>query len=590
MTPPVASPSAPAVPLPEVVEAEIGKFRNTLDLLAKGAIDPDKEFKPYRLVHGIYGQRQQGENQMVRIKLSYGKVTPAQMRVLADCAEDYTNGISHITTRQAIQYHYIQLSDVPSLMHRLESCGLTTREACGNAVRAVVGSPNAGTRADEPFSIEPYAEAVFRHFLRGPRSASLPRKFKIGFGGSDQDRLAQINLQDVGVMAVAHQGQLGFRILAGGGLGSSPQAPLKLYDCLPREQLIPVAEAILRLFHKHGDRSNRAKARLKFVLRSRGEEGFRALFDECLAEVRAEGITGSVLPDQLPLAQPSEIPPAPDAAEARWRRWNVRSHREHGLAVVSVCVPRGDVPSRQMRVLADLCEKYSQGDCRSTNDQNLVFRRVRIQDLTALYGQLEALGYARPAHTLLDVVSCPGASTCQLDITLSKNLGRELEIALKDVNDERVLDARINISGCPNSCGQHHIGTIGFHGAASKVGDKLVPHYVMMLGGGDEGSRIQFASMVARIPARKVVETVRALAAWFKAESGPQESFVGYLRRLNGDGLDKDAAKAVKAKLKERLLPIFAYKEGELAEADLHDLGSDKLFSLDELGAGECMS
>src|SRR4051812_3271082 len=404
MTPPTAAPTAP-VKLPDVVEQELAKFQNTLDLLHQGAIDADKVFKPFRLVHGVYGQRQQGENQMVRIKLKYGMCTPQQMRVLADCSEDYTNGISHITTRQAIQYHYIQLGDVPAMMRRLEECGLTTREACGNAVRAVVGSPNAGTRADEPFAIEPYAEALFQHFLRGPLSASLPRKFKIGFGGSDADPLAQVNLQDVGVMAVVKDGKPGFRILAAGGLGSSPQAPIRLYDCLPREELIPVSEAILRLFHKHGNRQNRAKARLKFVLREKGDDGFRQLFEQELAIVRAEGIKGKVLADQLPPANPSQIPlDVGSPAERAFRRWNVKPHRENGLAVVSVCVPRGDISAKNFRILADLCEKFSQGDARSTNDQNLLFRRVKVGDVSALFAELDKLGYARRAHTLVDVV------------------------------------------------------------------------------------------------------------------------------------------------------------------------------------------
>ena len=586
-----SSSSPAAVALTPVVEQEIAKFQNTLDLLAQGAIDADKVFKPYRLVHGIYGQRQQGENQMVRIKLKYGVCTPAQMRVLADLSEELTNGISHITTRQAIQYHFVQLSDVPGMMRRLEEVGMTTREACGNAVRAVVGSPNAGTRIDEPFAIEPYAEAVYQHFLRGPFSSNLPRKFKIGFGASDQDILAQVNLQDIGAMGVIKDGRLGFRILAAGGLGSSPQAPIQLYECLPRDRLIPVCEAILRLFHKHGDRTNRAKARLKFVLRKHGDDGFRKLFEECLAEVDKDGITGKILPDTLPPAKPSVIPLDIGSAEERsWRKWNVKPHRENGLAVVSVCVPRGDLPATQLRALADITEQYSQGDARTTNDQNVVLRRVKLADLSAVFTALTALGYARKAHTLVDVVSCPGASTCQLGITLSKNLGRELEQGLAALNDERVLQAHINISGCPNSCGQHHIGTIGLHGAASKIGDKLVPHYVLMVGGADEGNRIQFASMVARIPARKVATTILALAGWYVAERGATESFVHYLRRINGDGLEKDAAKLVKAALKERLLPIFSYKEGELTAADLHDLGSEKLFSLDEIGAGECMS
>jgi len=579
--------------LSPAVEAELAKFQNTLDLLHAGAIDADKVFKPFRLVHGVYGQRQGGENQMVRIKLKYGVVTPNQMRVLADVSEKYSNGISHITTRQAIQYHYVQLNDTPAVLRAVEEAGMTAREACGNAVRAVVGSANAGTLTDEPFATDPYAEAVFQHFLRGPLSSSLPRKFKIGFSGSDHDWLAQVGIQDIGITAVRLKGigLEGFRIVAAGALGATPQQPLKLYDCLPKDRLIPVCEALVRVHHKYGDRQNRAKARLKFVLRQHGPDGFRKLFEEQLALVDAENIRGAVLSDTLAKANPTPIPTVSDAREQAWRDTNVRAHREAGLAVVSVSIPRGDLPAAQLRVLADLCEWASDGDARTTNDQDVVFRRVPHDRLGKLFTALDKLGYAKPAHSLVDVVSCPGASTCQLGITLSKNLAKELEVELAKINvDDRTLHSRINLSGCPNSCGQHHIGTIGLHGAASKIGDKLVPHYVLFVGGGDEGMQVHHGVMVARIPARKVAQTVGALAGWYQQERRDTETFAEYLRRVVGVGLDKPAASAAKAALKERLTPIFAYKEGELSEADFHDLGSDKLFSLDELGAGECMA
>ncbi len=572
------------------VETELAKYQSTIDLLNAKAIDADKVFKPFRLVHGVYGQRQGGTNQMVRIKLKYGKVTPAQMRALADLSEKHSNGISHITTRQAIQYHFVPLDGTPALLRGLEEAGLTTREACGNAVRAVCGSPNAGTRSDEPFNTDPYAEAVFRHFLRGKYSANLPRKFKIALAGSDADPLQQVNIQDIGITAVAKDGRQGFRVRAGGGLGAMPVAPVTLFECLPKEELIPVCEALVRLHHRHGDRQNRAKARLKFVLKAKGEEGFKQLFAECLKEVHEEGLGGRVLPDALPPAVPTPIPAAA-GAEGAWRKANVRSHREAGLAVVSLSIPRGDVPAKEMRILADLAERYAQGDVRSTNDQNLLFRRVRIEDLGALHGELAALGYTRPAHSLVDVVSCPGASTCQLGITLSKNLARELEAKLAAVGaDERSLAGRINISGCPNSCGQHHIGTIGMHGASAKIGDKLIPHYVLMVGGGDEGEKIYHASMVARIPARKMPTVVAQLVAWYQAERTGTETLAQYLRRLVGAGQEKAAASAAKAALKARLDPLCALKPEELAEADLRDIGADKLFSLDELGAGECMA
>jgi sulfite reductase beta subunit-like hemoprotein len=577
--------------LSEAVEAELSKYASTVAALHAGAIDPDKEFKPFRLVHGVYGQRQGGENQMVRIKLKYGKVTPHQLRTLADLSERYSNGISHITTRQAIQYHFVPLDDTPDMLRQLEEVGLTTREACGNAVRAVCGSPNAGTRADEPFAIEPYAEAVFQHFLRGPRSANLPRKFKIALSGADADPLQQVNIQDVGITAVVKDGKLGFRVVAGAGLGAMPVAPCLIAECLPKEELIPLCDAVVRVHHKHGDRQNRAKARLKFVLKAKGDDGFRALIAEELRNVQADGITGRALPDALPPANPTPIPEAV-GSESAWRRRNCRPHREAGLAVVSVCVPRGDVPAAMMRALANLAERFSEGDVRTTNDQDLVFRRVAHQHISALYRGLDELGLTRAAHGLTDVVSCPGASTCQLGITLSKNLAKELEERLAEKGlDPANVGGRINISGCPNSCGQHHIGTIGLHGAASKIGDKLVPHYALMVGGGDEGDRVHFGLLVCRIPARKVTEVVAALGGWYLAErTSAEQTFAQWLRVQTGAGLEKDVSRKAREALKARIEPLCAIKPEQLAESDLHDLGSDKLFSLAELGAGECMA
>lgn len=577
--------------LSETVENELTKYASTVAALHAGAIDPDKDFKPFRLVHGVYGQRQGGENQMVRIKLKYGKVTPHQMRVLADASERYSNGISHITTRQAIQYHYVPLDRTPALLRELEEAGLTTREACGNAVRAVCGSPNAGTRTDEPFAIEPYAEAIFQHFLRGPRSANLPRKFKIALSGSDADPLQQVNIQDVGITAIVKDGKQGFRVVAGAGLGSMPVAPCLIAEFLPKEELVPLCDAVVRVHHKHGDRQNRAKARLKFVLKAKGDEGFRALIAEELANVRADGITGRALPDALPAANPTPVPEI-TGPEGDWRRRNCRAHREPGLAVVSVSVSRGDLPAAMLRALANLAERYSEGDVRSTNDQDLVFRRVAHHHLGAVYAGLSELGLTRAAHGLTDVVSCPGASTCQLGITLSKNLAKELEDRLQEKGlDPGRVGGRINISGCPNSCGQHHIGTIGLHGAASKIGDKLIPHYALLVGGGDEGDKVHFGSLVCRIPARKVADVVAALGGWYLAErSAPAQTFAQWLRTQAGAGLDKDAARKAREALKARIEPLCAIKPEQVTESDLHDIGADKLFSLAELGAGECMA
>jgi sulfite reductase (ferredoxin) len=583
---------APA-PLPDVVEQELAKYSNTIDLLHAGAIDADKVFRPFRLVHGVYGQRQGGENQMVRIKLKYGVVTPIQMRALADTAEKYSNGISHITTRQAIQFHYVPLDSTPALLRELENVGMTTREACGNAVRAVCGSPLAGTRADEIFNVDPYAEQCFQHFLRGPLSASLPRKFKISFGTTDADPLQQTNIQDIGITPVVKDGKQGFRVVGAAGLGSMPVAPVLIREFCAKTDLLPLLDALVRVHHKYGDRTNRAKARLKFVLKAKGDDGFRALVEEQLAEALAAGVRGAALPDALPPANPTAIPLVGSAAEQDWRKWNVRSHRESGLAVVSLCIKRGDLPAAEMRILADLAERFSAGDVRSTNDQNLIFRRVAIGDLSALFPELEKLGYTRKAHTLVDVVSCPGASTCQLGLTLSKNLAKELEESLGALaSDPGVMNGHINISGCPNSCGQHHIGSIGFHGASSKVGDKIVPHYMLFVGGGDEGAKVHHGAFLARLPARKVAAVVKLLTEIYVSERKPNEAMAAFFRRAVGEGLDKAGASAAKAALKAKIAPLCSYAEGELTEKDLYDLGTDQLFSasMEELGAGECMA
>ena len=579
--------------LPDVVEQELAKYSNTIDLLHAGAIDADKVFRPFRLVHGVYGQRQGGENQMVRIKLKYGIVTPPQMRALADTAEKYANGVSHITTRQAIQFHYVPLDSTPALLRQLEDVGMTTREACGNAVRAVCGSPLAGTRADELFDVDPYAEQCFQHFLRGPLSASLPRKFKISFGTTDADPLQQTNIQDIGLTPVLKDGKQGFRVVGAAGLGAMPVAPVLVREFCEKQDLLPILDALVRVHHKYGDRNNRAKARLKFVLKAKGDAGFLALVEEQLAEALKAGVKGAALPDVLPAANPTAIPVTGSPAEQEWRKWNVRSHREAGLAVVSLCIKRGDIPAKEMRILADLAEKYAAGDVRSTNDQNIIFRRVKIADLSALYPELVKLGYDRKAHTIVDVVSCPGASTCQLGLTLSKNLAQQLEVSLGALGtDAGVMNSHINISGCPNSCGQHHIGSIGFHGASSKIGDKIVPHYMLFVGGGDEGAKVHHGIFLARLPARKVNAVIKTLVDIYVAERNPGEAMAAFFRRACGEGLDKAGISAAKAALKAKIAPLCSYAEGELKESDLYDLGTDKLFSasMEELGVGECMA
>ncbi|HMD98790.1 MAG TPA: nitrite/sulfite reductase [Terriglobia bacterium] len=588
---------------PEAIEDEIRIFEERAAQVQRGEISDD-QFRPFRLKHGIYGQRQPGF-QMVRTKVPSGLLNSEQLRALATLAEDYSTGRGHVTTRENIQFHFVLMRNVPTIMRLLAEAGLTTREACGNTVRNVTSCPLAGVCPTEAFDVTPYALATTRFFLRHPEFHSLPRKFKIAFSGCEDDgNCAVAGIHDVGLIARVRgfngSGRRGFKVLVGGGLGSLPTEAATFAEFLPEEELIPTIEAVLRVFNEHGNRQNKHKARMKFVLREKGIDEFRRLVAEQRARVTTPAERATLptpvappLVNLLPAVSPgngnghsgagpglgSEIGDRDAAATARaeyeqWVRSNAQPQRQPGYAVVWIKLPAGTVLTAQFTGLADLLDRYKLGAVRIAVSQDLVIPYVPLQHLSAIHVDLQRLNLATPgARTIADVTGCPGATTCNLGITRSLTLADVLAAEFAAETDPEVQKIRIKISGCPNSCGHHHIADIGLYGNARKVEEKQAPYYQLMLAGEVSGDGVIFARQVAPVPAKRIPQALRALIGFYQRERSAGEPFRSWARRTSDEAIVRE------------LQPFI---DADRDEADLFvDWGDQETYSL-KLGRGEC--
>lgn len=565
----------------DLQDREISTLERYIDDFLNGRMEED-HFKPMRLYMGIYGQRQGGTNQMIRIKIPFGHLTAERIETIAEATERFApRKLAHVTTRQDLQVHFVQLRDVPALLRMLASAGVTTREACGNTVRNVTGCCRMGVCPTEPFDLTPYADIVSKFFLRNPACKNLPRKFKIAFSGCAHDCAAGA-IHDIGILAQVRRDngteRLGFKVLAGGGLGSTPRAAIVLEEFIPKELLLPTCAALVRVFNRAGNRKNRYRARMKFVVQKLGVEKF-------VEEVRRE--RESVLAEPLP-ALPDPEPnepfvqgrrPAPkvrpaDVSDAAWFDKNCDVQRQSGLYVVNVYLYRGDVTVVQMRGIAALLRRHPEMEVRLSYQQNLVIRNVAEGKLGAVYDQLSAMGLALAgAETTMDVTVCPGADTCNLAKTHSMGLAEKLTARLKDNPD--VNGYRIKISGCENACGQHQIADLGFHGCIRKVGGRIVPHYVLMLGGGVDEHGARFGREIVKVPARRIEAVVSRLVTLYKKERENGESFGRFLQRV-----DKQRAK----ESIQDLIPLPSFEEDRDA---YRDVGEEKDYQFLEK-EGEC--
>lgn len=578
-------------PLSPEVKAELARFSEEIVKLEAGAGDPD-DFKKFRLENGVYGIRFKMDEHMIRIKIRYGVMTPDQLEAVAEVAEKYTPlKIGHVTTRQAIQLHNIKRRDVPDALRIINESGLTTREACGNTVRNVSACPFAGVSVEEPFDVLPYADALTAYLLRNPVCQNLPRKFKIAFEGCPTDH-ARVPIHDLGfVAAVRNQNghtERGFKVYVGGGLGGQPFSAQLLEEFMPVELIFATAEAVIRLFDRHGNRKNKNLARIKFVVHNWGIEEFRKQF---VAERRAVLSTRSGLAkweitrpvESAPLLKPvlptpGIVPPGFDA----WKKTNAIAQKQKGFYTVFVRCPLGDISVQQMRDIAKLSRELNGGRLRTTITQNLVMNWVREEALGEVYKALTKTGLAMAGAELLpDITRCPGSDTCQLAITHSRGLASVLTPVIheKMAFDPDLKDLTIKISGCPNSCGQHHIADIGFYGNSRNLDGKQVPHYRMLLGGGTVAGEAFFGDAVMQIPARLVAPAVEKLLQFFKAQRQKEEKFRDFVTRVGHN--------QIKEALNEfTIVPPYAEKP-ELYT----DLGDEdgKLFKV-AVGKGECAS
>jgi sulfite reductase (ferredoxin) len=560
--------------IPEGLGREIDIFETELELRQKDKLE-EKLFAETRLRRGVYGQRYdngqrhdgvqtraidfpsgsltKGPNTMwdapgmQRIKIPYGKLSADQLEVIAQLAEEYSDAILHVTTRQDIQLHFVHIEDTPDLMRRLAAVGITTREACGNGVRNVTACPNAGVCSDESFDVQPYAHALTYFLLGHDDAQDFGRKFKIAFSGCSDHPCGLVSFHDLGLVAkkrvvdgVEHRG---FELYVGGGLGAVPYAAKLFDEFVAPEELLPMAQAICRVFGRLGEKENRARARLKFLVKKLGLDEFRRLVREERARLRPDPRWTAYLDDlgvtdEKPLKAPAPLGQGPfSAGFEAWRRTNVRAQAQRGYAVATVTLPLGDMTADQARGLVAIARRFTGDTLRATVEQNFLFRWVSEADLPELFAALSALGLGEPgANTISDITSCPGTDTCKLGISASRGLAGEMRRRLTVLQDHELPEAaralHIKASGCFNACGQHHVADIGFLGVSRNVGGRRVPHFQVVVGGQWSHNAAAFGLALGAVPSKRVPEVIRALTQRFVAERVEEETFQAFIQRV----------------------------------------------------------
>ncbi len=568
---------------------ELANFEDQVKLFQSGEKD-EIEFLRFRLRQGVYGQRQP-DAQMIRVKLPFGGITAHQMDILGEVSEKFAPlKKGHLTTRENVQYHHVPIGETTDLLRLLGDAGMSTREACGNVVRNVVAAPSAGVSADEVFDVTPYSAAYARYFLRHPTTQNMPRKSKVAFSGSEKDE-AMVLMHDVGMLARIRDGKRGFKIVVGGGLSTNAMMAKTLNEFVPVEDFITHCEAVLRIFNRQDEeRKSIAKARIKFTIARLGIETFREMVDE---ELKGDWAKKEIDIESLMFVDDEEadapgVPtdataePTGDAVYDNWKRTNVEAQRQEGFNMVYIRVERGDIYANQWSQLADIARKFAGGRVRIDQQQNLVYRWVRTESIFDIYNALGAIGFSVAGReTIRDVVTCPGTDSCKLGITSSMGLNKALGETLDGMGDLDPLVEKMHIkaSGCPNSCGQHHIASIGFHGAVMKGPGGQVPAYELFLGGrSTEAGGTKVGDRVkARIPAKLAPQALKTVLDTYIAERNEGEEFSAFIERFGISKFEEEFGK-----LKADLGPL----DRDNIQTYM-DWGKTVVYKL-ERGEGEC--
>ena len=560
-----------------IVQKEIIELEKKIHAFRGGTIDGER-FRSLRLARGIYGQRQEGV-QMIRIKLPYGKVTSEQLVRITKVSDEYSTGRLHITTRQDIQIHYVSLDRTPELWANLAKDDITLREACGNTVRNIIASELAGVDLNEPFDVSPYAHGMFQYLLRNPICQEMGRKFKISFSSSDEDT-ALSYLHDLGFIPKIVNGERGFKVMLGGGLGSQPIHAELLSDFIPANQIVPTAEGIIRVFDRHGERNKRMKARMKFLIKDIGKEAFLELVEKEKKAIAFEtyeiDITGFEEAISEPLLEVPKVTITNPLAYETWKASNVIRQKQKGYVAIGIKVLLGDFYTDKARVLADLIKNYAANELRFSLRQNIVIRNVKEENLPFFYQELAkldmvALGY----NSTADITACPGTDTCNLGIASSTGIAEELEkvIEAEYPQYKNHSEIEIKISGCMNACGQHNMSAIGFQGMSINAGKLVAPALQVLLGGGNLGNgNGRFADKVIKIPSRRGPEALRYILNDFDS-NGNGTSFLKYYEEKG------------EKYFYEILKPLANITN--LTEADFVDWGNADNY-VKAVGVGEC--
>ncbi|MFB9053430.1 nitrite reductase [Formosa undariae] len=561
-----------------VVEKDIIELEKKIRLFNEGSLT-DESFRSLRLARGIYGQRQPGV-QMIRIKLPYGKVTSNQLLRISDVSDRFSTGRLHITTRQDIQIHYVSIDDTPELWSQLEQDDITLREACGNTVRNVTASETAGIDVDEPFDVTPYAHAVFQFCLRNPICQEMGRKFKMSFSSSDADT-ALSYIHDLGFIPKIKDGERGFKVMLGGGLGSQPRSADLIYEFLPTYKVIPLIESVLRIFDRHGERARRMKARMKFLIKEYGVEKFIELVEaeqKALSnqEVHIEANDEAVKIADIAVPQ---VTIEDEDAYNSWRALNVIPQKQDGLFAIGLKIKLGDFYTDKARKLAALIKDYAADELRFSLRQNILIRHVKAELLPFFYQELKALDFVSTGYNATtDITACPGTDTCNLGIASSTGMADELEKVLYSEYPQYInnQDIAIKISGCMNACGQHNMAHIGFQGMSIRTKEKLVaPAVQVLLGGGVLGNgEGRFSDKVIKLPSKRGPQALRLILDDFEAHGNPDESFLEYYDRRDGQ------------KYFYNFLVTLSDTEN-LQPSDFIDWGTSEEYK-QEVGVGEC--
>lgn len=560
-----------------VVQKDIIELERKINLFQTGQMDEDR-FRSLRLARGVYGQRQPGV-QMIRIKIPYGKLSTEQLERIADVCDEYSTGNLHITTRQDIQIHYVSLDRTPELWAELERSKVTLREACGNTVRNVTASPWAGIDPAEPFDVSPYAQAYFEYFLRNPICQEMGRKFKVSFSSSAQDRAFSF-IHDLGFIPKIQDGQRGFKVMLGGGIGSQPRHADVMYEFLPADQIIPIGEAVLRIFDHHGERLRRNKARMKFLVK---DWGLATFMEKVEAERQVLGHDRVAIETDLEILSPQiakeawVLPKTDQATFEAWKKVNVKPQKQVGYYAVGIKVNTGDFSTATAREFAKIVRQYAADDIRLTATQGILLRFVAAENLHALYQALQPLGFAQPGfESISDIVACPGTDTCNLGIASSMGLAKELNRILEKEFTHFILDRAltIKISGCMNACGQHTIANIGFQGMTLKSKGLVAPATQILLGGGVLGDgQGRFADKLIKIPSKRTPQALRLILNDFHENTDTETDFLDYYDQQGKDYFY------------QMLKPLST--SDDLKAEDFMDWGNEEKYEK-AIGIGEC--